>query len=497
MRIKLFIIFLIFFIPSIAFSITRYVDTDCSNGIDTYDPGGDACTGGSDLSYDSIANCEAAMDGGDICSIRAGSYNERPTIDKSGSNGTPTTFQSYNSEAVDVNGFTITANWVLIYDLTIDWDGDNSGNPAIDVQGEDVTIDSCTLTDSNNLITHSWALDKDRLTVSNCDLSVFGGGIKIGGGDGHIIKNNTFHDQEPDTFAGAGDGIFLQASSGAAITNILISGNKFYNWTQQGTSEHADAIQLVTQSGGICESNECTGAIIEYNYFDQREDPYGEGDQITAIMLDGDYHGIIIRYNIFKANLGINAGGQVLTSAYVYNNTFVGDLNFSASYAGGLNADALHTGWYVHNNISADNLDKSLYLSGSGHDTGNNYEYTTDASNPSNSGVTVTVADPKFVTWADAGDVPGDYSLASDSPCINAGTDMGTTGNAEMGINPNFQYADWPGPTVLNQDDYGAWEIGAYVYVEAAPSGGPGTIAGGGSGTIAGGGTGTIEGTEP
>ena len=93
-----------------------------------------------------------------------------------------------------------------------------------------------------------------------------------------------------------------------------------------------------------------------------------------------------------------------------------------------------------------------------------------------------------------SGDKPGPYyTLAVGSSAIGAGADLGNS--LLYGLDPTSTWTDNVKP--LDQDDYGDWEIGSYVYIEAGPSGGPGTIAGGGSGTIAGGGTGTIEGTEP
>ena len=86
------------------------------------------------------------------------------------------------------------------------------------------------------------------------------------------------------------------------------------------------------------------------------------------------------------------------------------------------------------------------------------------------------------------------YTLASDdSPCIGAGADLGN--GLLYGLDPTSSWPDNVKP--IDQDSYGDWEIGAYVYIEAAELGGPGTIAGGGSGSIAGGGSGSIIGTAP
>ncbi len=45
-------------------------------------------------------------------------------------------------------------------------------------------------------------------------------------------------------------------------------------------------------------------------------------------MLDGDYDGIILRYNIFIGNKGINSCSDAIDDAEVYGNVFIGDLDF-------------------------------------------------------------------------------------------------------------------------------------------------------------------------
>lgn len=66
-------------------------------------------------------------------------------------------------------------------------------------------------------------------------------------------------------------------------------------------------------------------------------------------------------------------------------------------------------------------------------------------------------ADPKF------NKSPSDLSLALDSPCIDAGANLGA--NYDDALNPS---ASWPDAvSTLDQDDYGSgWEVGAFVFYE-------------------------------
>jgi hypothetical protein len=63
--------------------------------------------------------------------------------------------------------------------------------------------------------------------------------------------------------------------------------------------------------------------------------------------------------------------------------------------------------------------------------------------------------DPRF-THAEA----ADFTLTPNSPAVNKGVHLGA--EYRMGLSPR---SSWPDRVLtLNQDNYGPWEIGAFVY---------------------------------
>ena len=86
MRILLIIATLLFTVPAWAADI--YVDADCTGNPETdYDPGGDACSGGSDTVYSTIDAAVDAGGAGDTVQVRAGTYSEGITVGGGGSGG--------------------------------------------------------------------------------------------------------------------------------------------------------------------------------------------------------------------------------------------------------------------------------------------------------------------------------------------------------------------------------------------------------------------------
>jgi hypothetical protein len=67
----------------------------------------------------------------------------------------------------------------------------------------------------------------------------------------------------------------------------------------------------------------------------------------------------------------------------------------------------------------------------------------------------------------------GDFRLATGSPAINAGANLGTI--YQLALDPS---SAWPSAvTTLNQNSFGSgWEIGAYVYPQSGPTPLPGDL---------------------
>jgi len=286
-----------------------------------------------------------------------------------------------------------------------------------------------------------------------------GQGITIGGttdatDDVTISKNTITHAYD--------DGIKLYCGN-----NIVIEYNLLHDG---GDSEDGGntGIQVYAQAGKV------TSAIVRYNRV------YAwAGGGIIFHGADGTVSGSMY-YNIATGNMthAANAvdGGEIklytTTGILVYNNTV---------YGGGEHGISLvtTTNCIVKNNIISTNTDKELFASnttnltldyncyyrasgdsisydGTGYSIAEliNGDLYSDESQEQN----IVVADPLFTDAAN-----DDFTLASGSPCRNAGVDLGDS--YDDALNPYF--CIWPdNVNTFSQDNFGfAWEIGAYISV--------------------------------
>jgi hypothetical protein len=104
---KKLIVFILLIFPTTLNAANLYVDDDCTNGISTYNPAADSCTGGSDTVYSTIKNAIAGMSGGDDIYVRGGTYNESDIFiaaSKSGTSGNWSSLQSYPGEWAIIDG---------------------------------------------------------------------------------------------------------------------------------------------------------------------------------------------------------------------------------------------------------------------------------------------------------------------------------------------------------------------------------------------------------
>ena len=157
-----------------------------------------------------------------------------------------------------------------------------------------------------------------------------------------------------------------------------------------------------------------------------------------------------------KDGIFFNAGGNVIA---IHQNTIYG--NGTSEYGYGIN-NGTATNVTAYNNIIYDN-----------------YNGATNG--------TITVSDNLTTDPTVVSAVGNDFTLDTGSNAIDAGGDLGSS--YSDGLDPD---SSWPDSvTLLDQDSHGdGWEIGAFVYEDAAPaptvgiSTGSGTISAG-SGSIA------------
>lgn len=198
-------------------------------------------------------------------------------------------------------------------------------------------------------------------------------------------------------------------------------------------------------------------------------------DVIDNIVIQGnvfwDYDAIAIY--ITDANCD---GTCSVTNVKVYNNTFDGNNTlvwpYYCIYGTVSNANTTATGWEIKNNIIMNisaGSGKGVITGGDQEDniTSLNCTYTSfyniGGSDVDVAGSTTPVvsdnltSDPKITA---SGNKPGPYyTLQSDSPCIDAGTDTGYNNGLHFS-------SSWVDNVVLaDQDDFGsAYEIGAFIH---------------------------------
>ena len=396
------------------------------------------------------------------------------------------------------------------------------------VENITVRLAQFAITNSNSPTTHDVIFDNMKIygvragfvpewpainmTLQNSEIyNTQGPGVQCNA-DYNTIQNNKIYDISALQL----DWPYGKAWGGCSVTVLgsynTITKNEIYDGKSDGINLEAWGINGPGQETGH-------DNVVEYNYI------YRTGaDAATGISSIGaDY--TIIRNNIiynYATGISTQIGGlaegmgtypdqRITKYNKIYNNTIVScdtagialtesgylenvEVKNNIVYESGYNIYISHTD--LMNDIT---IDYNLYKltpttgnfrsgDGSNHFSLASWQVELDGySTPAGDDHSIE-GDPIF---KDIGNL--DFSLDSNSPAINAGLDLGAS--YDDALNPN---STWPSSvTTLDQDDYGTWEIGAYVYVLAGPVGGPGTIAGGGTGTITGGGTGTIEGTEP
>jgi uncharacterized repeat protein (TIGR02543 family) len=325
-------------------------------------------------------------------------------------------------------------------------------------------------------------LSCQNITIRNCivhDISTTGIHFNGTGSANHLVQNNTLYNALPTWDFSCLLGVYH-------TTGMTISRNTIYN-----------AIGAV--SVGLTVQGSSSGVTVEQNnIYNCRGDhiylrDYSSNNIIRHNYLhDGAGNGVMIRQgannNKVYGNLIVEAGsGIAITDAdgatsgnLVCNNTCYHQTNSSAP---GIVVAGNHVGTQIRNNCVRTNSNCALYIDGAAagavssnynclyntssfrlvYYNGTNYLPGNFASYVSASGQDTSskMLDPLFVN-------PGarDFSLQSTSPCLNAGTALGTAVSADLA-----RGSTWPnGVQTLDQYSYGPWEIGAYVYGSAPAS---------------------------
>ena len=320
-----------------------------------------------------------------------------------------------------------------------------------------------------------------HVTINRVDsIYSLGDGIKITGDTNNTTISNC-------TVTGAIlNGIEALESSTTAGNENYITGNTVYANGKDGIIVTGN--YYIIQNNIVYENGIGLDAVSGLRIFDNADGSgsWGENNIIRYNKVydnlggDSDGHGIIIDhycdnnkiyYNLVYGNYGVGIMVYKSLGAEVYNNVAYGNVQnasatVKAEYAIWDDVGVQRAAALVKNNIGyatsagsvainleADILDNAITLTNNLWyiASGNWYTYGVD------SGSTLATwnalsyvgtdlnADPLFVSAA-----TGDFTLQGNSPCVNAGVDLGDEYDT-----------DYLGK---DQDDYGAgWEIGAYA----------------------------------
>ena len=325
----------------------------------------------------------------------------------------------------------------------------------------------------------------DGNEVYNVGVDTGGNDIIVGSSDNVIISYNECYGENSDTGI---EGIHV-----LGCDDVIIEYNEVYDHNKRWSASYPDMGE-----DGI-DSKWSTNVIIRFNHvYGNRVAGIATVDQYglssSDVWIYGNYvhdhrTGISIEHldnNLYAfGNVVVNTtGGHGISvstlgnNIQIYNNTIVnchGDgTNYGILFGYGTNLIA-------KNNIIYSDTNNDLVCVVKPSETtldNNRYYYTGGTARIRWDGIYKTLAQIQALGQEANGSEgdPGlndvgndDFTLASDSACIDAGSDLGI--DYALGLDPaNTDFTTFP-PSVytLDQDNYGTgWEIGAYVFTGIA-----------------------------
>jgi parallel beta-helix repeat protein len=253
-----------------------------------------------------------------------------------------------------------------------------------------------------------------------------------------------------------------------AINNGRWPGTAFWTW-RAGAAATAITFErnstLRTGDSGIAiqelnYNDACPAVTIRYNYIEEADQSDMLDTEALRLRTFNSCTSVDASYNIInRTKPGSNSHPGIYlygaTGASVHGNTVYGTDDGILVKAASVNND-------IRNNISAFNRQHGISVQ----DTstvaiaGNDLFYANTAGSYSGIGAAAgdVTSDPKFVSSNP--NSPTSFVLEAGSPAINAGVDLGAR---SAGLQPG---SSWPGNVLtVDQNLYGGWEIGAFVYV--------------------------------
>ncbi|HRY27712.1 MAG TPA: right-handed parallel beta-helix repeat-containing protein [Candidatus Moranbacteria bacterium] len=365
-----------------------------------------------------------------------------------------------------------------------------SGRSNITIDGIKIQNTVIAETDSGDgIYAVATSVAMSNIEIKNCYLSKTGDhGISIQYGTNSTGSNIRIH---RNTFLNSCQGVTSYIDSTAVVSGYYVYNNDFQGPGNSVSGLHCDGIML----GSACaDANTCLDTIEIYNNKfsgDWVRDATGliNLQNGTAPQPTNDYYGGK-QVKIYNNQLAADTDGMMpgLIAIYskwddvkIYNNTFGGYNAGVDPRLTGIMINDNATNIDIKNNIfSGLNPDNNQAISGKSGTYTSDYNFfstdilrlniqgspdcRTSASCLSQFGTEEHSAegDPKFATSPNGTVGVGDWTIQSDSPAINIGTDL----------------SEYFTTDILGATRSGAWDIGAYEYVgvsdivaPASPSG--------------------------
>ena len=409
MKYRLILILLL--ISSPCFGATIYVDGNLGgNCTGNYSIANRACTGSDGNAYKTISGAVSASSAGDTINIRSGTYQYTSTITV----GKNLTIQGYAGDSTPI------CHYTTVPTASGDWENFYvNGNATVTFSGLKIRGTRDLGVDED--FGHVGVLSESgtTVTINNCEIYEFNHcGLK--GLSKWWVKNSYIHD--------------IGSSS-------------------DNQNDHG-----IYANGNFSLGNE---SIYEYNFFEKITGAgihlYNGGEAMT-------YH--IARYNIIKGGgsaTGTTTWGVLLDGNYqkIYGNTIYGCGSGLMFYRDTSDNNEVKNNIFYGNsydlaidgNPGLSNISSYNYLGSTNacYGCSGSYAYLDDA--PPN----IRNTNNPFVSGSPSNWY--DFRLTTGAGAINVGANLGI--DNQNGLNPND--TTWP-PSTLNQNSYGAWEIGAFVY---------------------------------
>ncbi|MDH3267860.1 MAG: right-handed parallel beta-helix repeat-containing protein [Ignavibacteria bacterium] len=379
------------------------------------------------------------------------------TIDSAGTDAGQFAISLFMTSAATISNFTIDNNTIL---------GNGTAGGIVFQLYDDVGTFTCS-----------------NISITNNDISSVGETAAIelsivGNFDADRTYQNVDLDSNTIHNSSAG-GMFLESIRSASGTNS-IRGNTIY---EMSTGQSIGGIMMI----------DCDSMIVQYN---KVYDNHTNGIDGRGIYFDIGTENSVMRYNLvyghndndgsaneFHASAGLAITGVNTADSLNANNEVYSNITYGNTNGIHVSSDSVD-GLKVYGNTSHDNDKDGIHiydgLIGSELHIYNNIFFSNDRYGVWSNGAISPDIDYNLVNGNSTGNylninagsndissaplmtdpANADYTLTANSPCIDAGADLGAT--YKLALKPG---STWPSSvSTSSQYEYGRWEIGAYVY---------------------------------